>query len=797
MSSQIPAAAAPRFFGARVKRVEDPRLLIGGGKFVDDVELPHMHHAVFHRSIEAHALLRDVDISEAAAMPGVVGVFTGRDWQDALVWAVSSYPGFQASAYPALAIDRVRFNGEAIAMVVAEDPYLAEDAAERVFVDYEPLPRVLDFETARHPGSPQVHDEWDGNAYVDRAFTSEGFEEVVRGTPHSVTGRFVMARHSGIPIETRAAIGDYDNATGMLTLWSATQIPYLIRTGLTDSLGLGEHKVRIVSPDVGGGFGVKGQLYPEELACSLASMHIGRPVKWIEDRREHFLATHHSREHTHEATLYYDDDGIVVALEALILVNQGAYSVWPWTATMDTGMAMGILPGPYKIPNYSVRGYPIATNKAPYGAYRGVSRPAACFTIERLIDQVARERRLDPTEVRRRNFVTQGDYPYTSVSGLVYDSGSLVESMDLMLEKTDYSNLREWQASERDRGRLIGIGIGSFTEQTAHGVQEFVKRGVPVVFGYEAATLRLEPGGQLVVSASVHNHGQGLETTLAQVAADTLGLDLDDVRVEFGDTSQVAYGMGTFASRSAVMCGGATRLAARELRDKLVRVAAHNLEAAEEDIEVIGGRVHVRGSPSEGFTVGELCRIVYHRPERLPQGESPILEATGTYDADPGTGTFTNCVQLAVVEVDPDTGGVEILRYVVVEDCGPMINPTIVEGQVFGGIAQGIGTALYEEFVYDEEGHLLTTTFVDYLLPGATEVPDIEIHHLETPSPFTIDGIKGMGEGGAIAPGAVIAGAVEDAISPLGLVVVDHLPLTPERVRGYVEAARAAGAESE
>jgi carbon-monoxide dehydrogenase large subunit len=775
-----------------VKRVEDPRLLVGGGMFVDDIEQVGMLHASFVRSVEPHARILSIDTSEAARMPGVRRIFTGADFAGKEVRCVSAYDGFQVSAYPALADDKVRFNGEPVAMVVADDPYRAEDAAERVIVEYEPLPAVVDAEEALLEGSPLVHEEWSGNAFVNRRYESPGFDEAVKALPHSISGRFVMARHSGIPLETRAAIGDYDRASQMLKLWTTTQIPYLIRTGLADAIGIPENRVRIVSPDVGGGFGVKAQLYPEELACSLASIDLGRPVKWVEDRREHMLASHHAREHTHDATVYFDEDGVIGALKARIVVNMGPYSVFPWTATMDTGMAMGILPGPYKIGEYSVLGFPVATNKTPYGAYRGVSRPAACFTIERLMDQVARHRGLDPAEVRRRNYVTKADYPYTSAGGLVYDSGSMIESQELLLSELDYEGLRRWQEERRAEGRLIGIGFAAYTEQTAHATKEFVQRGVPIVFGYETSTLRLDPQGKLVISSSIHNHGQGLETTLAQMAADALGIDIADVRVDYGDTSQAAYGSGTFASRSAVLAGGAARRASEQLREQLARVAGHNLEASPDDIELSGGRVFVKGSPERGYDFAELCRMVYHRPELVPEGQQPILEATVAYDGSPGTGTFTNATQLAVVEVDPGTGGIEILRYVIVEDCGPMINPLIVEGQIFGGIAQGIGSAIYEELVYDEGGHLLTTTFMDYMLPGTTEVPSMEVFHLETPSPFTVGGIKGMGEGGAIAPPAVIAGAVEDAISTLGPVVVDEIPLTPERVRRYVDLARQA-----
>ena len=516
-------------------------------------------------------------------------------------------------------------------------------------------------------------------------------------------------------------------------------------------------------------------------------------MKWVEDRREHFFASHHSREHRHRVTGYFDDHGILLALEADIAVDMGAYSVFPWTATMDCGMAMGILPGPYRVAEYSVTGTAYCTNKAPYGAYRGVARPAACFSIERLMDQIARHRGADRAEIRRRNLIGPDDYPWHSPSGLVYDSGSLPESLDKALEAGGYDRLRTEQATARADGRLFGIGLAVFIEQTAHTTTEFQQRGVPIVFGYETAKVRLDATGTAVVSASIHDHGQGLETTLAQIAADRLGLSLEDIRVEYGDTDQVAYGAGTFASRSAVLAGGAVVKAADAIADTLRQVAAHRLEASPADIVIGPGCLSVSGSPGASIETAELCRLVYQRPESLPREVEPILEASRTYDADPGTGVYTNAAHLAAVEIDPLTGKTTVLSYAIAEDCGPMINPTIVEGQIFGGVAQGIGTALFEEFVYDDEARLLTTTFSDYLIPTMTDMPDFDVAHLETPSPHTIGGLKGMGEGGAIAPGAAIAAAVEDALSAVGDVFVDQLPLTPERVLAWLDQARTQG----
>ena len=783
----------PRLFGARVPRVEDDRLLKGQGRFVADIDFPRTLAAKFVRSDEASSEVSCFDVGEALACEKVRAVFTGDDFAGAEIRCVSAYEGFQHSAQPVLAAGRTRFSGEAVAMVVADDEYAAEDAAEQVVFSVFPLDPVAGLDDAFGDGLEPVHDGWDGHAFVRRSMATGGFEEAAGSAPHRVTVELRNARHGAIPMEGRACVARYDRGSGLFELWTTTQIPHLIRAGLSDALGVPESRIRVISPDVGGGFGVKAQLYPEEVACCLAARELDRPVKWVEDRREHFFASHHSREHRHRVTGFFDDDGVLLALEADVAVDMGAYSVFPWTSTMDCGMAMGILPGPYRVAEYSATGAAYCTNKAPYGAYRGVARPAACFSIERLMDQIAKHRDVDRAEVRRRNLIGPDDYPWHSPSGLVYDSGSLPESLDAVLESGGYDRLLADREAARDEGRLFGVGLAVFTEQTAHTTREFQQRGVPIVFGYETAKVRLDATGTAVVSASIHDHGQGLETTLAQIAADRLGLGLHEVRVEYGDTDQVAYGAGTFASRSAVLAGGAVVKAADAVADTLRQVAAHRFEASPADIVIGEGCLSVSGSPGASIGTAELCRLVYQRPESLPRGVEPILEASRTYDADPGTGVYTNAAHLAAVEIDPLTGKTDVLSYAIVEDCGPMINPTIVEGQIFGGVAQGIGTALFEEFVYDEDARLLTSTFSDYLIPTMTDVPDFEVAHLETPSPHTIGGLKGMGEGGAIAPGAVIAAAVEDALSPVGDVFVDQLPLTPERVLAWLEQARRQG----
>jgi aerobic carbon-monoxide dehydrogenase large subunit len=778
------ATQEPRFVGARVARLEDPRFLTGKGRYIANLTVPGMMHARFVRSPFAHAQITGIDLAD---LPDGAVAFTGSDWADYGIECTSRYEGFQPAAMPVLAVDRVRYVGEPVAMVVAADPYLAEDAAEAVQVDYEPLVPITSVDRALSDDAPLIHDGWSSNLYVPRAYTSPDYAQEQTGT-RSVTGRLVNSRHSGIPMEGRAVLAEYRD--DQYVVHTATQIPHLVRTAIATSLGVSENSVRVISPDVGGGFGVKAQAYPEEVACALAARKMGAGVRWIEDRREHFLASHHSRQHVHDATLHFTDEGRIKALTASIYVDMGAYSVFPWTSTMDTGMAMGILPGPYRFTGYKVDGYPTCTNKTPYGAYRGVSRPAACFTIERLVDWMARDRGLDRLEARRINLVRNEDYPWTNPGGLVYDGGSLAQSIDVMKDWIRYDDLVASLAAQRKEGMLRGLGMAIFTEQSAHTTEEFKKRGVPIVFGYETATLRLDSTGHLTIAASIHSHGQGLETTLAQFAGEVLGIPLERIKVIFGDTDQVSYGAGTFASRSAVLAGGAARLAAGELREKLTRVAAHLLEASEDDLVFGPEGVSVKGSPGAAVTMAELCRVTYQRPDLLPAGVTPTLEATRTYDAPPGTGTYTNALHMGTVTVDEATGKVTVDDYWVLEDCGIMINPLVVEGQIHGGVAQGIGSALLEEMVYDEDGQLLTTTYMDYLLPTAEDVPFVATRHLETPSPSTEGGIKGMGEGGAIAPAAVIAGAVEDALSELGQVWISQVPLTPERVLGHIRDAK-------
>ena len=781
---------ATKYIGQRITRREDRRFLTGRTNYVDDIRLPRTVHAAFVRSQEAHAEVLSVRTERALAHRGVFGVLTSEE--AALVSRPircdSTFPEWKGTEFPVLAWPRVRFVGEAVAIVAAVDRYTAEDAAELVHVEYRPLPTVADLETAAEPGSDLIHEAWGDNLFIDR-----------KGKVGDVDGAFAQAdlvfertyrthRHTGFPLEGRACIADYNPGTGTLTLYSATQIPHLVRTGLADTLGLSENMVRVIAPDVGGGFGIKAHLFPEEMAVALLSMRLGRPVKWIEDTREHLAASIHAREHVHRVKIAVTRDGTVLGIKADLLVDAGAYSVWPWTASMDVGMATNMILGPYRIRNYEFRARAVATNKCPLGPYRGVGRPSAAFTIERAMEDIARELGIDPVEMRLKNYVPDDAYPYITATGMTYDSASLQASLKKASEVVGYADFRREQARARAEGRYLGIGFGTYIEQTAHATQEFIKRGVPIVFGYDSVCVAVDPGGKVSVDSSLHSHGQGHETTFAQVVAERLGVPLADVRVRFGDTQSAPYGMGTFASRSAVLGGGAAWKAADIVRANILKIAANVMEAAPEDLDVSEGVIQIKGSPQHRMTVAEIARIAYHRPEKLPADLMPAdLTSIQSYDAPPGYGTWTNSAHAAIVEVDRDTGFLRILRYVVIEDCGVMINPLIVEGQVHGGVAQGIGGALLEHLVYDERAQLLSATLVEYLLPTAQTTPSIEVHHLQTPSPYTIGGFKGMGEGGAIAPLPALANAVSDALAPLG-VSVDALPLSPDRVRALIEA---------
>jgi carbon-monoxide dehydrogenase large subunit len=761
--------------------VEDRRLLTGKGAYVDDHRPPGLLHAAFLRSPHAHARIVRLDVSRARALPGVAALVAGEDlarWAKPMR-ARSKMPEYRTTSFPPLARGKVRFAGEAVAVAVAESRYVAEDGVDRIVADYEPLPPVPDAEAALAPGAPLLHEEVGSNLFLAREFSRGEADAAVAAAHLVVRERFRFHRHTAVAMENRGCLALYDEGTGQLTLWTSTQCPGLVRDALADLLDLPENRIRVVATDVGGGFGAKSSLYPEELTVCALARWLGRPVKWIGDRREDLLATSQAWDEIIEAELAVSADGTILGLRAEVIADVGAYSIYPWTAAIEAVQTISFLPGPYRVPHYRGRARGVATSKAPAGPYRGVGRPVSTFVMEGLMDRAARRLGMDPAEIRLRNYIRTEDFPYRSPSGIVWDGVAITGAMERVREALDDAGTRAWQAQSRGDGRWIGVGFASYVELTGIGSAIPVAPGAQIATGTEAATIRVDPSGTVTAIFGVASHGQGLETSLAQVVADELGVRLEDVRVLHGDTALSPYGTGTYASRSAVLAGGAGILTARVIREKALRIAAHLLEADPGDLEVSEGRVRVRGSPGSGVSLKEIASAAYAGTRRLPRGVEPGLEATRFYD--PYFGTASTATHAAVVEVDPETFQVRVLRYVVAEDCGRIINPLIVEGQVHGGVAQGIGAALLEEVVYDERGQLLTATLMDYLLPTATELPPIEVHHLETPSPTALGGFRGMGEGGTIGAPAAIANAVTDALAPLGI-EVSELPITPERL---------------
>ncbi len=772
-----------KWLGARVKRVEDPRFLTGRARYIADITLPGTVYAAFIRSTHAHARITGIRTDGASAMPGVLGVFTAADLAtlppllDPL-----ELPELRKTPQPVLAKDKVRFAGEAIAVVVAENPYLAEDAVERVMVSYDPLPVVVDAEQAMQASAPILHEELGTNIVFRKTMTYGDIEGAFARADRIVARRYHTNRFVASPMETRGCLAEYDPVSGRLTFWSSTQTPHLLRLALALSTGIPEHKIRVISPEVGGGFGQKMASYPEEHIVAALSIRLGRPVKWIEQRRENLMAASHAKEQIITLEAAVQNDGTVLGLQARVIGDSGAYSFNHASAVIEPLLAATLMPSVYSIRNYQCEVVAVLTNKTPVGTYRAVGWTAGHTARELFFDEIARELGIDPAEFRRRNMIASAQFPYTSCTGMVYDSGTYREAMERALEIVNYPELRRRQAELRQQGRYIGIGISPYVEPTAVGTEIALQVGITFP-SHDNATVTIDPTGKVRVAVSVHSHGQGHETTLAQVAADILGVNLEDVVVEHGDTETCPWGMGTFASRSAVIGGGSVALAAQAVREKVLRVAGRLLEAAPEDLDVQESTVFVKGAPDRSIPLSQVALAAYLNPQLRAEGEEPLLSATRFYDPKP---TYSNGCIVTVCEVDVETGQVSLQRIVAVEDCGTMLNPMLVEGQVMGAIAQGVGGALYEQLIYDERGQLLTSTLMDYALPTASKVPELVVEHLESPSPVTVGGMKGIGEGGLLASPASVAAAVLDALAPFEP-RIEHLPLTPERVSQIVQ----------
>ncbi|MEA2623974.1 MAG: aerobic carbon-monoxide dehydrogenase large subunit [Candidatus Binatota bacterium] len=781
------AGATAKILGARVRRVEDPRVLLGEARYVDDVPLRGVLSVAFLRSSYARARIASIDGSAARSMPGVTGVWTAEDLAGSLAplrvehaQAAGGGP-FRTCEWPVLASGTVRFVGEAVAAVVADDRYLAEDAVERIDFDFDPLEAVADMEAALAPGAPLVHDEWGDNVFQRVAMSNGDVAGAFRGAAVVVAERFATGRHLALPIETRGCVASFERGSGELTFWSSTQMPHVLRSELSRALALPESRVRVIAPDVGGGFGLKAHVFPEEILVGWLALRLGRPVKWIEDRREHLAASMHAKHEIVRGELAAARDGTILAIRASILCDVGAYTEYPWP-TFEPNVTAGAMTGPYRVPAFAYEATSIATNKASLGAYRGVGQPIGVLATERLIDLAAAKLGLDPADCRRRNMIRGDEHPYRTVLGTEIESGSHVECLDAALERIGYAGFRSEQAKAREAGRYVGIGIASYVEVTAPGSAVWQSMG-PAVGGWESATVRLELDGNATVLLGVNSQGQGHATTFAQAAAETLGLRLADVRVVQGDTAITPRGWVAGGSRCAVACGGAVLSASGRLRDRLLAAASRLSELPTGALEIQGGIVRRAADGGEVVPVRELARAM----ALGRAGDDGPLEETARYEPPPLT--HSNATHVVTVEVDVETGQVKCLRYVVAEDCGTMMNPLVVDGQIQGGVAQGIGAALYEELVYDENGQLLTGTLMDYLPPTSSDVPRVEIIHFETPSPYTLGGFKGMGEGGAIGPPGAIANAVADALAPFGARPTE-IPLTPERVLALVDRAR-------
>ena len=760
--------------GQPVPRKEDLRLITGRGTYVSDLQPSRTRHVAFLRSPHAHARIGAVDASQARELAGVRAVFTGEDFADIALRARSALPGYIETAQPVLAAGKARFAGEAVAAVVADSRYLAEDALALIDVDYAPLP-VTVTAWGTEPEVP-VHDEAPDNVLLTRTFAAGDAEAAFAAADLIVERELVTNRHAGNPMECRAGLALWQPERRRLTFWSGTQVPHIIRNIVAELLGLPENSVRVIAPDVGGAFGVKAGLYPEDVAlCLMARALPGTPVKWVEDRGEHLLAACHARDHRYLMKAGFTGDGGLLALRADITCNAGAYSGYPWTAGIEPLMAGGLLSGPYRLANYdcTVRG--VATNTAPAGPYRGVARPASVFAMESVIDSAARALDLSGEQIRRRNFIRPEDIPYRMPSRLVDDSGHYAACLDKAVELAGFDE-RAHRAEQQRRAAAgeprLGVGFACYNELTGLGRAASAGPRMPFRTGHEACTVRINPDGTVTAFSGVTSQGQGLETTIAQVVADAVGVCYDAVEVRTGDTDESLWGFGAFSSRQAVIGGGAARLAGQAVRDRALRLAAGLLDAKADELTLSGGQIFVNGDEQSWLSLAEVGRVAYLESNRLPEGIEPGLEETRFYD--PIRGAFAAGAQVVRIEIDPDTAELRILDWICVEDAGRIIHPLIVDGQIAGAVAQGIGGALYEHLIYDEDGNLSTGSLLDYLMPTSAEIPELVIGHVAHPAANPL-GVRGVGEGGTLGPAAALAGAVGDALG----VAVDRLPITP------------------
>ncbi|HYM69209.1 MAG TPA: xanthine dehydrogenase family protein molybdopterin-binding subunit [bacterium] len=768
----------PRFVGARVKRVEDPRLLRGQAQYVGDLHLPGLLHLVFVRSPHAHARVRGVETGTARELSGVVGVLTGPDVAHLAPKPIAIQPpGLRTPPHAPLAVNDVRYVGQPVAAVAAVHPYVARDAADLVQVDYDPLPAVVDPERALDPQAPLVHPALESNLAFEHGWTDGDVDGAFRRATRVIEGRFVHPRVAAMPLEPRGCVARYDGH--LLTVWMSTQMPHHVRADLSAVFDVPQHRIRVIAPEVGGSFGCKTGLYDDEIVTVSAALRFGCPVKWIETRSENLVATAHGRGQVHEAALAVGADGRFLAVKVRGVADLGAY---PETFSASPPLLAGrLITGAYRIPAASVVLRGVYTHRSPTAAYRGAGRPEAAYLIERLADLAAEEMGLDPAEIRRRNFIRPEEFPYRVPSGLTYDTGRYAFTLERALALARYDECRVMQAQARAEGRLVGVGLATFVETAGSAPS----RTLPYA-GWEYGGVRVDPSGHVVVVTGTSPHGQGQETTFAQLVADTLGIGLDDVTVLHGDTAVVPAGFGTGGSRGTCVGGAPVYLAAEAVKAKARRIAAHLLEAALEDVIFEDGRLHVQGTPARGMSFREVASEA-HRGARLPPEIEPGLEATCTWDSPGFTVPFGAYV--AIVEIVRETGEARVLRFIGVDDVGHVLSPLLLEGQLHGGITQGLAEALREEIVYDDAGQCLTTSLMDYAAPKAADVPDFELGFTVTPTAMNPMGAKGVGEAGTVGAPAAVMNAVFDALRPLAVRTLD-MPAGPQKLWTAVRLAQ-------
>ena len=767
-------------FGSALKRKEDPRLITGQGTYVEDVSLTGMLHIVLVRSPLAHASIKSIDSSEASKSPGVVAIFTGEDLKEELGslpcgWVV---PDTKEVPHPPLAVDRVRYVGDAVVAVVAESTAQASDAASLVDVEYEELDTVIEMDDALADGAVQLHEDAPNNTAFEWEVDAGSISDARSSSDVAVTQRFVNQRLIPTAMENRGVVVDYNSGTDQITMWTSTQIPHLIRVLLALVTGHPEHLIRVIAPDVGGAFGSKLYLYAEEVIAPIIAKNLKRPVKWVESRSEGYLATTHGRDHITDIEIIGNRDGTITGLDVRTLANMGAY-LSTFAPLIPTWLYGLMLSGPYKIPNIYCKVIAPFTNTTPVDAYRGAGRPEATYAVERAVDLFAQEIGMDPAEVRKINFIPPFEDGYEVATTVSYDSGNYIASFERALEMVGYTDFRKEQQEARDKGKLLGIGLSAYVE-ICGAAPSAVAGTLGARAGlWERANVRIHMTGKGSVFTGASSHGQGHETAFAQLVSSELGIPVEDIDVIHGDTSQIQMGTGSFGSRSAAVGGGAIHMSTQKIKEKAKKLAAHILEASEEDIEFEDGKLFVRGAPAEGKTIQEIALASYYYTEDIPEGMEPGMEAMSFFD--PKNFTWPGGTHIAVVEIEEATGEVTLLRYIAVDDVGNVINPLIVDGMVHGGAAQGVGQALQEEAIYDGTGQLLTGSMMDYAVPRATDLPMYELDRTVTPTPVNPMGVKGAGETATIAGSPAVINAVVDALSPYGVKHID-MPAKAEKV---------------